>query len=312
MVTERVRRGWVRLIGVLPVPEATIVVLKGTSLFRVCPVPVVPVLLPEAVCGLDREVFTVLAKVVSLTVVLVVAVVALVAVVVDIFEARTTGDAEVVFVQLVILELPGFTATLVDDLVVAVVDVELTLDLIVVEVAVVPTVLLFRLVVGTVGPGLLATLEADNVAAPDALELAFGFSAEISILAAVARQPDATVKTFPLSRVAATVEELEGLFLSEMVVLVDKLELLTLFLSKRPPTLPLSTPALTLDRLFFELITLSSFFLGFFSTVRCDVSGFTVSLSCLSSTKLSTFDCSVSQTAISTTWSMMSETVSFA
>ena len=53
---------------------------------------------PDAVCGLDREVFTVLAKVVGLTVVLVVAVVALVAVVVDIFEAGTTADADVVFV----------------------------------------------------------------------------------------------------------------------------------------------------------------------------------------------------------------------
>ena len=60
---------------------------------------------PDAVCGLDREVFTVLAKVVGLTVVLVVAVVALVAVVVDIFEAGTTADADVVFVQLVILEM---------------------------------------------------------------------------------------------------------------------------------------------------------------------------------------------------------------
>ena len=53
---------------------------------------------PDTVCGLDREVFTVLANVVGLTEVLVVAVVALVAVVVDIFEAGTTADADVVFV----------------------------------------------------------------------------------------------------------------------------------------------------------------------------------------------------------------------
>ena len=264
---------------------------------------------PDAVCGLDREVFTVLAKVVGLTVVLVVAVVALVAVVVDIFEAGTTADADVVFVQLVILELPGFTAKVVNDLVLAVVVVELTLDLIVVEVVVViPTVLLFRLAVGAVGPGLLTIFEA-VWAEPDTLGPAFAFSVETSILAAVARQPDeATGKTFPFSWVAATAE-LEGLFLSKVALAEDELEVLALFLSTRP-TLPLSTPARTRDRLFFELKTLSSFFLGFFSIVSCDDSGFTIEFSM--STKLSIFDSSISETAISTTWSMMSETVSFA
>lgn len=254
-----------------------------------------PVLPPDAVCGLEREVFTVLAKVVCLTVVLVVAVVALVAVVVDIFEAGTTADADVVFVQLVILEMQGFTAKLVDGLVVAVV------------VIVVPTVLLFRLVVGAVGPGLLTTFET-VWAEPDTLGPAFAFSVETSILAAVAKQPDdATGKTFPFSWVAAA-PELGGLFLSKVVVVVeDKLEALALFLSTRP-TLPLSTPARTRDRLFFELKTRSSFFLGFFSTVSCDDSGFTIAFSA----KLSIFDCSISETAISTTWSMMSETVSFA
>ena len=280
VVTDRVRRGWVRPIGVLPVPEPTTVVLNGTSLFRVCPLPV-PELLLAAVCGLDREVFTVLAKVVGLTVeLLVVAVVVLVAVVVvDIFDAGTTADADVDFEQGAILELPGFTAELVDDaLVFDVVVDELTLDLIVVDVVVVPTVvLLFRLVVGTVGPGLLATFDW---AAPDTLGPAFGLSVEISILAAVAKHPDPAVVTFPFSSVATAVE-LGGLFLSEVV---DKLvEVLALFLSKRP-TLPLSIPALTRDRLFFELTTFSSFFLGFFSTVvSCDVSCFTVSLSVLSS-----------------------------
>jgi len=154
---------------------------------------------PDAVCGLDREVFTVLAKVVGLTVVLVVAVVALAAVVVDIFEAGTTADADVVLVQLVILELPGFTAELVDGLMLADV-VELTLDFIVVGVVVVvPTVLLFRLAVGAVGPGLLTTFEAVWTE-PDTLGPDFGFSVETSILAAVAKQPDdATGMTFPFS-----------------------------------------------------------------------------------------------------------------
>ena len=146
MVTDRVRRGCARPIGVLPVPEATTVVLKGTSWFRVCPLELVP----DAVCGLDREVFTVLAKVVGLTVVLVVAVVALVAVVVDIFETRAITDADVVFAA--ILELPG--------LVVAVVVVEPTLDFIVMEVVVVVPIVLFFRLLAVVVVGLFTTLEA--------------------------------------------------------------------------------------------------------------------------------------------------------
>ena len=239
-------------MGVLPVPEATTVVLKGTSMFRVC-----PVLLPVAVCGREREVLTVLAKVVGLTSVLVVVVMALLTVVVDIFEDGITAGVDVVFV---ILELPDLTDELLDAFVVAAVVVEMALDLVAVGVVEVPTVLLFRLVVGAVDPDLLVGFEAGI--APVALGPTFAFSVEISLLEIIDKLVEGTVDNFPFSRVAAG-EELRGLFLSEEAMdMVDGV--VALVFSNIGP-LPLSTHARTRDLLLFEVGTFSSVFLAFFS-----------------------------------------------
>ena len=239
-------------MGVLPVPEATTVVLKGTSMFRVC-----PVLLPVAVCGREREVLTVLAKVVGLTSVLVVVVMALLTVVVDIFEDGITAGVDVVFV---ILELPDLTDELLDAFDVAAVVVEMALDLVAVGVVEVPTVLLFRLVVGAVDPDLLVGFEADI--GPVALGPTFAFSVEISLLEIIDKLAEGTVDNFPFSRVAAG-EELRGLFLSEEAMdMVDGV--VALVFSNIGP-LPLSTHARTRDLLLFEVATFSSFFLAFFS-----------------------------------------------
>ena len=239
-------------MGVLPVPEATTVVLKGTSMFRVC-----PVLLPVAVCGREREVLTVLAKVVGLTSVLVVVVMALLTVVVDIFEDGITAGVDVVFM---ILELPDLTDELLDAFDVAAVVVEMALDLVAVGVVEVPTVLLFRLVVGAVDPDLLVGFEADIV--PVALGPTFAFSVEISLLEIIDKLAEGTVDNFPFSWVAAG-EELRGLFLSEEAMdMVDGV--VALVFSNIGP-LPLSTHARTRDLLLFEVATFSSFFLAFFS-----------------------------------------------
>ena len=239
-------------MGVLPVPEATTVVLKGTSMFRVC-----PVLLPVAVCGREREVLTVLAKVVGLTSVLVVVVMALLTVVVDIFEDGITAGVDVVFV---ILELPDLTDELLDAFDVAAVVVEMALDLVAVGVVEVPTVLLFRLVVGAVDPDLLVGFEAGI--GPVALGPTFAFSVEISLLEIIDKLAEGTVDNFPFSRVAAG-EELRGLFLSEEAMdMVDGV--VALVFSNIGP-LPLSTHARTRDLLLFEVATFSSFFLAFFS-----------------------------------------------
>ena len=225
-------------MGVLPVPEATTVVLKGTSMFRVC-----PVLLPVAVCGREREVLTVLAKVVGLTSVLVVVVMALLTVVVDIFEDGITAGVDVVFV---ILELPDLTDELLDAFDVAAVVVEMALDLVAVGVVEVPTVLLFRLVVGAVDPDLLVGFEAGI--GPVALGPTFAFSVEISLLEIID---------------VAAGEELRGLFLSEEAMdMVDGV--VALVFSNIGP-LPLSTHARTRDLLLFEVATFSSFFFAFFS-----------------------------------------------
>ena len=239
-------------MGVLPVPEATTVVLKGTSMFRVC-----PVLLPVAVCGREREVLTVLAKVVGLTSVLVVVVMALLTVVVDIFEDGITAGVDVVFV---ILELPDLTDELLDALDVAAVVVEVALDLVAVGVVEVPTVLLFRLVVGAVDPDLLVGFEAGI--GPVALGPTFAFSVEISLLEIIDKLAEGTVDNFPFSSVAAGAE-LRGLFLSEEAMdMVDGV--VALVFSNIGP-LPLSTHARTRDLLLFEVATFSSFFLAFFS-----------------------------------------------
>ena len=239
-------------MGVLPVPEATTVVLKGTSMFRVC-----PVLLPVAVCGREREVLTVLAKVVGLTSVLVVVVMALLTVVVDIFEDGITAGVDVVFV---ILELPDLTDELLDAFDIAAVVVEMALDLVAVGVVEVPTVLLFRLVVGAVDPDLLVGFEAGI--GPVALGPIFAFSVEISLLEIIDKLAEGTVDNFPFSRVAAG-EELRGLFLSEEAMdMVDGV--VALVFSNIGP-LPLSTHARTRDLLLFEVATFSSFFLAFFS-----------------------------------------------
>ena len=239
-------------MGVLPVPEATTVVLKGTSMFRVC-----PVLLPVAVCGREREVLTVLAKVVGLTSVLVVVVMARLTVVVDIFEDGITAGVDVVFV---ILELPDLTDKLLDAFDVAAIVAEMALDLVAVGVVEVPTVLLFRLVVGAVDPDLFVGFEAGI--GPAALGPTFAFSVEISLLEIIDKLAEGTVDNFPFSRVAAG-EELRGLFLSEEAMdMVDGV--VALVFSNIGP-LPLSTHARTRDLLPFEVATFSSFFLAFFS-----------------------------------------------